>query len=80
MEEGLFRPVLLAWASVQAEVLGRKECRRHGIGALIRKLRYGLPANDGNHFQVEQRKAAELLESSCRACGKCSHEEILRDT
>lgn len=71
MEEGLFRPVLLAWAAVQSETLGHKACRKIGIGALIRKLREGLVANDGSELQADRRDAANFLERHCRACGKC---------
>lgn len=75
MEHLDFRPVLLAWASVQAEVLGRKQCRRDGIGALIRKLRECLPANDGS----ERATAAQLLEDHCTVCGKCTLADIARE-
>lgn len=78
MEQGLFRATLLAWASVQAEVLGRKQCRKIAIGAMIRKLREGLADNAVGPLVAERREAADLLEMNCRCCGKCSIEEIRR--
>ena len=71
MEPGLFLPVLIAWAQVQSEVMGRKECRKNGVGAIIRKLRGALPANGVGPLFVERLEAAQILESNCRLCGKC---------
>lgn len=67
----MFPPVLIAWASVQAETLGRKKCAKTGVGALIRKLKEGIPENGSGRVVGERREAAQLLESHCRVCGKC---------
>lgn len=71
METGMFLPVLIAWASVQADVLGHKECRKNGVGAVIRKLREGLPENALGPTASGRREAAQFLESHCRLCGRC---------
>lgn len=71
MESGLFTPVLIAWASVQADALGHKKCRKIGVGAVIRKLREGIPENGVGPYVSERREAAQLLESQCRICGRC---------
>lgn len=71
METGLFPPVLIAWAQVQADILGHKQCRKVGVGAVIRKLREGLPENGVGSMIAERRGAALLLESHCRLCGRC---------
>lgn len=70
-QQQIFVPVLLAWAQVQAEILGHKKCRKTGIGALIRKLREGLSENVVGPTAAARREGAQLLESHCRVCGKC---------
>lgn len=67
----IFRAVLIAWAHVQARTLGHKQCRRAGVGALVRELRDEIPLNGHGPLIGARRDAAQLLESHCRLCGKC---------
>lgn len=69
MEAIDFRPVLLAWAEVQARELKPKKCAKMGVGALIVQMR--ADAVVANVFGDSSRRALLLLEDKCRSCGKC---------
>lgn len=72
MEAIDFRPVLIAWAQVQAETMGARKCSKKGVGALIRKLRGNLDTGAPEIYGRSTERAAQLLEGHCRLCGKCS--------
>lgn len=67
-----FRPVLLAWAALQAEVLGPKKCKRKGVGGVLRHLRAQIDTGLPTVYGASARQAAQLLQSHCLFCGKCS--------
>lgn len=71
MEQLDFRPVLLAWAQLQAKELGPKKCNRKGVGGLIRELRVQVDANIPDMFGMSARRACKILEAHCKCCGKC---------
>jgi hypothetical protein len=68
----VFRPVMLAWARLQPRALGRKDCKKFGVGGLIRELRRELPENGVGPAMAARREAIQLLECHCRLCGKCA--------
>ena len=78
MEQIDFRPVLLAWAALQAEELGSKKCSRKGVGGLIRKLKLHMEAGLPDMYGASARRACSLLEAHCRLCGKCDQARIMR--
>jgi hypothetical protein len=71
MEHLDFRPVLLAWAELQAEQMGQKKCARKGVGGMIRKLRGHLESPAVELYRRDTLRSVQLLESHCRLCGKC---------
>lgn len=71
MEPLDFRPVLLAWAELQAEELGAKKCFRKGVGGMIRKLRSHAHDDLPPIYGGSARRAIHLLELHCDRCRKC---------
>jgi hypothetical protein len=75
--EGLdFRPVLLAWAEMQAEELGAKKCSRKGVGGMIRVLNRHISRDVTDIYGRDARRALLLLDGHCRLCGKCPRAEL----
>lgn len=72
MEALDFRPVLIAWAQLQAEQMGAKKCNRKGVGGMIRKLHAHMDEGMPDLYGASARRAAHLLEAHCRFCGKCA--------
>jgi hypothetical protein len=79
MEQIDFRPVLLAWASLQADEMGAKKCSRKGVGGLLRHLRAHDDATLPQVYGASAGRAVRLLENHCRHCGKCPRDRIAPD-
>lgn len=72
MEAIDLRPVLLAWAQVQAETMGAKKCNKKGVGPLLRKLQEQSGCGVPTIYGCSAKRAATLLGEHCRLCGKCA--------
>src|ERR1044071_394054 len=66
-----------SWAHVTAKAMGRKHCRKEGVGAILRELKSGIPENGTGPHVSERRQAAQIVESNCRLCGKCDMSEVI---
>ncbi len=73
-----FRPVLLAWAAMQAKELGAKKCARKGVGGLLRQLRAQIDTGLPDMYGPSASRTAQLLQSHCDFCGKCRAAGITR--
>src|SRR5258706_1527236 len=67
----IFSPRFVAWMRLQPKLLGRKRCRKVGVGGMIRELRSMVPENGTGEYVSEARRDLHLLESACKLCGKC---------
>lgn len=75
MEQLDFRPVLLAWANLQADTMPAKKCAKKGVGGMIHWLRVQLNAGVPGIYGRDALRATQLLESHCRLCGRCAKEQ-----
>jgi len=53
------------------QVLGEKDCRKYGLGALLREARAALPDNGAGPVFEERRNFAQALHFNCMSCGRC---------
>ena len=63
--------ILLATARMLPRAIGAKKCGKVGVGEIIRELRAELPGNCVGPYAGARRETIQLLESHCRACGRC---------
>jgi hypothetical protein len=68
------------WIELQPLALGRKRCRRGGVGGMIRKMKASIPENGVGDQFAKARMDLMLLEAGCKLCGRCTMEEIMRLT
>lgn len=73
-----FSPRFVAWIRLQPKLLGRKQCAKVGVGGMIRELRAMVPENGTGAYVAKARQDLQLLESSCRVCGRCRAWELDR--
>ena len=69
--EQRFAPAFVAWMRVQSTRQSAKKCRSKGVGAMIEELRQMVPPNGCGDFVCGAKADLQMLESFCRACGRC---------
>lgn len=71
MGSGTAPILVLAMLHALPEMLGSKQCRRHGVGKILSDLRALIPENGCGPEIASRRDAVMVLEANCRSCRRC---------